>query len=156
MRKKKTLEAYALWLLGTREYSVAGLQKKCQEHFEDEFEEIEILIKKFIQKKYLDDDRFCDLFIKSQVQKGNGSQKIYQKLLQKGIDPHLAKRKCDEVISGGDTLEQAQRLADKKRTQIQKKYPHISDFEMRAKLSHYLAGRGFDFDIIREVTNCLK
>lgn len=151
MRRKLSLTDYALWLLGAREYTVKRLREKCVERYSDQLDEVENLIKKFVQNKYLDDERFCEVMIRSEINKGNGRVKIQQKLIQKGIAPDLAKQKVAELVAVEDQLAPAQILADKKKQQIEKKYPDLNDYERRAKLTQYLAGRGYDFDLIKQI-----
>lgn len=151
MRRKLSLNDYALWLLGAREYTVKRLREKCTERYPDQLEAIEVLINKFVQHKYLNDERFCEVMIRSEINKGNGRQKIHTKLVQKGIEPSLAKAKCTELIVVDDQLEPARALAEKKRAQIERKYPDLPDFEKRGKLTQYLAGRGYGYEVIKEV-----
>ncbi len=145
------LNAYALWLLGAREYSVARLRQKCTEKYPEQPEEIEILINNFVQNKFLDDERFCEVMIRSEIRKGNGKPKILQKLLQKGVEMPLAKTQCDALIANTDLFDPAWTLAEKKKIQIERKYPDLSDYEKRNKLTQYLAGRGYSYDLIKEV-----
>lgn len=145
------LNAYALWLLSAREYSVARLREKCTEKYPEHLEEIELLINNFVQKKYLDDERFCEVMIRSEIRKGNGKQKIVQKLMQKGIDLGLAKEQVEVHIQTDDLFDAAWTLAEKKKLQIERKYPETSDFEKQQKLMQYLAGRGYDYDFIKQL-----
>ena len=151
MRKKLSLKDYALWLLGSREYTAKRLTEKCTERYPDQLDEIESLINKFIQEKYLDDERFCEVMIRSEIRKGNGKQKIIQKLMQKGVAISLAKTQADALIEDKDMFDPAWTLAEKKKIQIERKYPDLSDFEKRQKITQYLAGRGYSFDLIKEV-----
>ncbi|NCP67738.1 regulatory protein RecX [Candidatus Peregrinibacteria bacterium] len=151
MRKKLSLKDYALWLLGAREYSVARLRQKCTEKYPEQLEEIEILINNFVQNKFLDDERFCEVMIRSEIRKGNGKSKILQKLMQKGVSSDLAKTQCDALIENTDLFDPAWTLAEKKKIQIDRKYPDLSDFEKKQKVTQYLAGRGYSFDLIKEV-----
>ncbi len=156
MKRYKTPREYVLFLLGRREYSVKELTNKALKYFPDHEKSVLDLIKKFEQEKKVSDERFCDVFIRSEVIKGNGVRKIYQKLLLKGIAKDLAKHKCNECIKKEDVLEQVQHLARKKQLQILRKYPHISEFELRGKITQYLAGRGFDYGLIKSGLDFLK
>lgn len=151
MRKKLLLKDYALWLLGAREYTVSRLTEKCQERYPEQPEEIQTLINNFVQNKFLDDERFCEVMIRSEIRKGNGKSKILQKLIQKGVISDLAKRQCDALIENTDLFDPAWTLAEKKKIQIERKYPDLSDFEKKQKVTQYLAGRGFSFELIKEV-----
>lgn len=151
MRRKLTLKDYALWLLGAREYTVKRLTQKCTERYPEQLSEIELLIKNFVQNKYLDDKRFCEVMIRSEIRKGNGRSKIVQKLIHKGISVNLAKEQCETLILNEDLFDPAWTLAEKKKIQIERKYPDLSDYEKQNKLTQYLAGRGYSYDLIKEV-----
>lgn len=151
MRKKLSLKDYALWLLGSREYTIKRLTDKCNERYPEQLDEIELLINKFVQEKYLDDERFCEVMIRSEIRKGNGKQKIIQKLIQKGVPIGLAKEQAELLVEDKDMFDPAWTLAEKKKIQIERKYPDLSDYEKRNKLTQYLAGRGYSFDLIKEV-----
>ena len=151
MRKKLSLKDYALWLLGSREYTVSRLRQKCTEKYPEQLDEIESLINNFIQVKYLDDARFCEVMIRSEIRKGNGTSKILQKLMQKGVAIDLAKMQCDALIENADLFGPAWTLSEKKKIQIDRKYPDLGDYEKRNKLTQYLAGRGYSYDLIKEV-----
>lgn len=151
MRKKRDLNAYALWLLSAREYSVARLKEKCVEKFPEQLEAIDALINNFVQNKFLDDTRFCEVMIRSEIRKGNGKFKILQKLIQKGVSIDLAKAQCDALIENQALFDPAWTLAEKKKIYLNRKYPDLSDFEKKQKLTQYLASRGYSFDLIKEV-----
>jgi len=151
MRKKMGLKDYALWLLGAREYTIKGLGDKCRERYPEQLEEVEILINNFVQSKYLDDTRFCEVMIRSEIRKGNGSSKIMQKLIHKGVPIDLAKEQCAALIENTDLFGPAWTLSEKKKIQIDRKYPDLGDYEKRNKLTQYLAGRGYSYDLIKEV-----
>lgn len=145
------LKDYALWLLGAREYTVKRLGDKCRERYPEQLEEIEVMINNFVQTKYLDDERFCEVMIRSEIKKGNGTSKIMQKLMLKGVEMHLAKDQCAALIENADLFDPAWTLAEKKKIQIERKYPDLGDYEKRNKLTQYLAGRGYSYDLIKEV-----
>ena len=145
------LKDYALWLLGAREYTVKRLGDKCRERYPEQLDEIETMINNFVQTKYLDDERFCEMMIRSEIRKGNGTSKIMQKLMLKGVAINLAKEQCATLIENKDLFDPAWILAEKKKIQIERKYPDLGDYEKRNKLTQYLAGRGYSYDLIKEV-----
>lgn len=90
--------------------------------------------------------------IRSEVRKGNGSSKIIPKLIQKGIETAQAKAAVEQYTEKGSLFDAAWTVAEKKKKlQLAKKYPEASDFEREQKLIQYLAGRGYDYDLIKEV-----
>ena len=50
MKRFENVEAYAMLLLGSLDYTVSGLRKKCEEKFPEDGKKIDHLIKNFIQK----------------------------------------------------------------------------------------------------------
>ncbi len=77
----KIIENKALRLLGRREYSVWGLMKKLREKFPDNFAGISEIVKKFIEKDWISDDRFSDFLVHEKAEySGWGERKIILKL----------------------------------------------------------------------------
>jgi len=151
MSRYKNPKDYALWLLGCREYTVKKLKDKCLEKFPEEGDEIEKLINFFVQKEYLSDQRFTENFIRAQVRQGQGRQKIFMKLLQKGVPKDIIDAQLESSLSEEDVLGPAIKLMNKKSIQLKKRYPELSDYEIKNKLTAYLAGRGYGYDLIKQV-----
>jgi len=156
MKRFKNPRDYALWLLSCREYTVKKLRDKCLEKFPDELEVIESLIKLFVQKEYLSDSRFAENFIRAQVRQGQGRQKIFMKLLEKGVPKEVIDQTLDLQLETEDVLGPATKLMNKKSVQIKKRYPDLNDYEHRQKLTAYLAGRGYGYDVIKECLSLLE
>ena len=151
MPRFKTPKDYALWLLSCREYTVKKLRDKCIEKFPEESDEIENLITFFVQKEYLSDKRFAENFIRAQVRQGQGRQKIFMKLLQKGVPKEVIEAQLDLSLTQEDVLGPATKLLNKKSDQLRKRYPEITDYELNQKLTAYLAGRGYGYGEIKEI-----
>ncbi len=104
------------------------------------------VIAKLVEGKYVDDERFCRLFIHDKMKFDKwGRRKIEQALWQKRIDPALIKTALDDI----DDAEYIAIL----RPLLQAKLKSIksqSDYERNMKLIRYALGRGFTFDIIRQ------
>ena len=151
MSRFKNPKDYAFWLLSCREYTVKKLQDKCIEKFPEEAVEIEKLINFLVQKEYLSDQRFTESFIRVQVRQGQGRQKIFMKLLQKGVPKEVIEAQLDSSLEQEDVLTPVIKLMNKKSIQLKRKYPEIPDYELRQKLTAYLAGRGYGYAVTKEV-----
>lgn len=104
------------------------------------------VLTKLIEEKYVDDERFCRLFIRDKMKFDKwGRRKIEQALWQKRVDPALIKTVFDEI----DTDEYIAIL----RPLLHAKQRNIKandDYERNMKLIRYAMGRGFTIDIIRK------
>jgi regulatory protein len=102
---------------------------------------------------YLDDEGFIREFVAEKTKsKSWSTKKVKAELLKRGIDNKL----IDEMLKGkqGDSeIENATKLAKKKYDQLIKK--KLEPKELRNKLSVFLFSKGFDYDLIREVTDKL-
>ncbi len=141
----------ALRLLGRREHSVSELREKLQKKFPKEVEKIEAIITEFIEKDWLSDERFCDVVIKDQIIRRQGPRKIEQKLILKGVEPSLVKDRLMKHYSKDDEYKIAKYLYEKKEKSVCSRKPKISNFEKHQKVSQFLIGRGFGYEVINEV-----
>lgn len=151
MKRFKNVQDYAIWLISCREYTVHKLRTKCLEKFPEDSEVIEKLINNFVQKEYLSDQRFAEHFTRAQIRMGQGRQKIFMKLLEKGVPKDLIESALETGMTEEDVLGPAVKLLNKKSVQLKKKYPDLSDYEYQQKLTAYLAGRGYSYEVIKEV-----
>ena len=137
------LKSYALRILARREHSVYELKNKLLTKFPDQKKEIGNLIEEFIANDWVSDARFCEAFIRDQILKKNGPQKIKMKLREKGIDAELADEKMKQIYTEEQQKETKSYLRTKKCEEIRKKKPNISDYELNGKVYQYLKGKGF-------------
>lgn len=101
---------------------------------------------KLVEGKYVDDERFCRLFIHDKMKFDKwGRRKIEQALWQKRIDPALIKATLDD-IDDAEYIAILHPLLQAKQKSIKAQ----SDYERNMKLIRYALGRGFTFDIIRQ------
>jgi regulatory protein len=132
------LKARALRHLVRREHSRAELARKLAPHAESP-EALEAVLDHLLAKKQQSDERFAEERTRVLSRK-YGAAKIRQDLKARGI--------ADEVIgrvSNEDELERAKAI-------LQRKYraPPGSRDE-RAKHARFLQGRGFGYEVIRQV-----
>ena len=103
-------------------------------------QDIDQVIERLIEKKYLDDIRFAQTFTENRnATKGTSLKKLRQELIKKGISGEL----IEETIAASDRSDKSE-LAKI----IEKKQHKYSDPE---KLKAYLARQGFNYADITEV-----
>ncbi len=144
----------ALEYLGKREYSYVELAQKLKPYAvanaEDDFElepediddKIKIILDDFKARGWLSDKRFAEQ-VSHARQRKFGSQRIANELRQKGV--------ADEIITNAIASAKDNDLANAKAI-WQKKYGQApKDKNEWAKQARFLQGRGFGFDIIKQV-----
>ena len=119
------------------------MKKKLITKFYDQKEEIEAIITEFIENDWVSNDRFCEAFIRDQILKKNGPQKIKMKLMEKGIGTDLAMEKLTEVYTEDQQHEIKAYLRQKKKDEILRRKPKITEYELNGKVYLYLKGKGF-------------
>ena len=106
----------------------------------------ERVLDRLIDEKFVDDERFARLFVREKIRFDRwGRRKIEQALYQKGVASDISRRVLDEVDDESYVAELKKLIAAKRRS-VQAE----SDYEMRAKLTKYALGRGFDYNVIRQ------
>ena len=106
----------------------------------------ERVLNRLIDEKFVDDERFARLFVREKIRFDRwGRRKIEQALYQKGVASDISRRVLDEVDDEAYVAELKKLIAAKRRS-VQAE----SDYEMRAKLTKYALGRGFDYNVIRQ------
>ncbi len=141
---KKTPLQYALDLIAMRDRSVAEIRKKMREK-EIDSKIVEDVIQNLIDKKFLDDERFVKNYISSQKRQGRyGKFRIVQKLIRFGIGQELIDNIKSE-LDGKSEYDRAEELAEK---WLQR---NLQKDKLYEKLGRFLAGRGFEIDIVKEI-----
>ena len=106
----------------------------------------ERVLDRLIDEKFVDDERFARLFVREKIRFDRwGRRKIEQALYQKGVASDISRRVLDEVDDEAYVAELKKLIAAKRRS-VQAE----SDYELRAKLTKYALGRGFDYNVIRQ------
>lgn len=131
---RKQLYSLALKCLTRREHSVLELSRKLQDKTEHP-ELVPDIIQELIQKKYLDDARFAEVYSRARANKGYGPLRIKRELKEKGISEagNIAYGNIKEIYSrkfGGNPP---------------------TDRREKAKQIRYLQYRGFSFEEIKKV-----
>ncbi len=98
------------------------------------------------EEKYIDDERYCRLFVREKIKFNKwGRRKVEQALMAKRIDRGIARQVLDEV-DDEDYLTVLRPLIKSKRRQLKP----MSDYETTGKLVRFAMSRGFTIDLIRQ------
>ena len=147
----KELTQYLLALLAKREYTVKQLREKAEKKFPElSVEEQKESIGWLKEKNYVSDERFTESFIRQAIRKGDGPMKIQQKLTQKGVSKDIVTGYLSQV-EADDQYKSALEAGQKKYPSIAQKEPDV--FQQRIKLTRFLVGRGFGYDVIQRVVD---
>lgn len=159
MKTKKELTSalmmYAVNLLARRRYSVSKLQQKlfekckkinkAEEPTSEEKEATEDVINFLIEKKYLNDTEYAELYVISELRrKPSGKFVIKHKLQQRGISNTIITSTLN-TYTQQDEFEQAKEAIKKKLTTLRENDPQ----KRQIKLTRFLASRGFPFTVIQ-------
>jgi len=131
----------AMNLLARREHSRLELVRKLQARVEDRAL-LDEALDRLIDDNLLDDERFCEAFVRMRANNGYGPIRVRSELKEKGVSDELAAQYMGrhEV----DWFEQVHVV-------FEKKYglnPE-TDVKNRAKQQRFLAQRGYSFEQIK-------
>lgn len=99
-----------------------------------------------IKGKYVDDERFCRLFVRDKIRfNGWGRRKVEQALYQKRIDKVVSGPILD-AIDDSEYINVLRPLIRSKRKSIKA----ASEYERNQKLMKFALSRGFEWNIIRQ------
>jgi len=133
---------YACFLLARRNYSRAELLEKFHTRFVPTEEIFTAALEKLKKLGLQSDENFTENFIRSHS--AWGRRRLILELNKKGIEENMMKlflpKEDDELVRCKDVLEKKLRG---------EKIP--SEYSAKQKLAAFLARRGFDLDVIREV-----
>jgi len=129
----------ALWHLSRRDHSEAELLTKLQRKTDNQ-EWIDIVINECLDFNYLNDQRFCESFLRNAQLKGHGEARIKQDLKRKGINEPLIKEALEN--NEFDYVDSACRLLTNKYSQA------IVTQHLKQKAIGFLQAKGHGFDII--------
>lgn len=138
---KQKLKNYVLWLLGRQEYSRRELTQKLQQReATDEF--IENLLDWCEKHNFINEQRYCEGFVRKHIFKCHGLKRIQSEAMSKGINRALLETVVDELEI--DWFELAQEAYNKKYSTT----PVDLEYKEKAKRVRYLMYRGFSYDQI--------
>jgi regulatory protein len=111
---------------------------------------IEKTIAHLKELKLLDDEEFARQLVKEKLaNKPSGKAVLKQKLYQKGIPAEITKRVLEETFNDSNEKEFVKEIFNKYFGKVK----GLDVFKQRKKMFDYLARKGFDFEIIKEVIN---
>ena len=140
----------AIAFLSTRPRSTAEVRRRLEKAEVDEAA-IEAAIERLTEQGYLNDAEFARYWVENRQQfRPKGEQALRQELRRAGVDGEA----IDETLSGLDTSEAAYNAA-RPRAERLRLLAQEDPGAFKQKLGNFLLRRGFNYDMVREVTNRL-
>ncbi len=128
----------ALHMLSLRDHSCQELKQKLVSRG-CPLEVAQFIVKRCLEWKYLDDERYAERFVRIKALGGWGSRRIYGELLRRGVEMETARRACAVVQEDGESeLTSALELATKK----------AASGRSYVAICRFLASRGFPTEIV--------
>lgn len=135
----------ALGYIQYRPRSTKEVRKNLRDKGYDETV-IDHVIDRFLDVNLLDDLAFAKYWVEQrETFKPRSQMALRQELVQKGIDRTI----IDEAVATVDEMAAAQRLAQKQAS----RYVNLDEPNFKKKMMGYLQRRGFNYGIIKEVTD---
>jgi len=138
---KQKLKNYVLWLLGRQEYSKKEVAQKLRQKEADETY-IEQLLAWCESLGYIDEQRYCESFLRRKINKGLGQKRILAEAGNKGVDRTQLMALIEEQEI--DWFELAQNTYQRKYGVSDKQL----DYKEKAKRVRYMMYRGFGYEEI--------
>lgn len=138
--------------------SILSRSAKSEKQMRDKLKEkgydisfIDNAIEKLKLQRYLDDNRYSEMFINSKINESKyGKRRIKEALYEKGIDRETIDEKL-KVLSNEDELQRAISLGLKKLKSLKEDDKRKKSM----KLINYLVGRGFEYGTVRQAVSKL-
>ncbi len=109
---------------------------------------IQIILTKLKDQKFVNDEEFTKWWIEQRITfKPRSVRLIKMELKQKGIGQELIDSTFDNLQLTINDLESAKKLIQKRLN----KYKNLSREEKFQKVSRFLASKGFNYDVIKEI-----
>ncbi len=142
----------AMRILSYRFNSVAELRTKLRaKKFEDA--DIDAVLARLREEKWLDDERFAAAFVRTRQQKRIGRRRIERELSAVGVDDDTARAAIREHADPEREREDLLALCRKRRMLLvrRKGEEYAASAEGRNKLITYLLNQGYDAALVRDV-----
>ncbi len=137
----------ALHLISLRPRSVAEVQLRLQQKKYDDAT-IEQVIVELEEKNLLDDDVFAQFWVEQRITfKPRSRIALQHELRKKGVTREV----IESALADLDEMGAAEKVARKKAS----RWTHYSQDEFRLKLGRFLQQRGFNYNVIKPITDCL-
>lgn len=141
-------EQKALGYLGRRLHSKMELRRKL---YQKKFTKpvIESIIEKLSNIKYIDDRKYAELMINESMNlRHDGVQKTKARLMEKGVDKKIIEEMLAETKDLDVEMDNIKLVGNKKLLSLKKRFTDKRQVDQ--KLTAYLVGKGFSFEIIKE------
>lgn len=149
MDYKKALHK-ASSLCSRQEYCRSDIQKKL-EKWDLPDSDIEKIIQKLIEEKFIDEERFCTFYVRDKFRFNKwGRRKIMWQLKQKGIDRETISLALDQ-IDPDEYKEKLQKLIREKIKQVRDKEP----IKQKAAVIRNAVSKGYEYEEIMPVVEQL-
>lgn len=146
LKKAQTL---ALKYLSYRPRTTQEVKDHLYKKNADE-EIVEQVIDYLFSLSYLDDENFCELWIRDRVNlKPMGKFRLLQELLDKGVEKEVIESSLENHLPQQLEYELAVELAKKRISKLES----YDDLREMKKMQNFLYRRGFSANIINDVTN---
>src|SRR6056297_1611318 len=137
----------AFKLLSYRERTIKEIEDRLSKK-DFEADVIKAVVDFLLEKDYLNEERFAEMWIRSRKKHHpRGRKLIYKELKNKGVNQRTINNALNQYLSNQEELEMAQYLMDKwlrRRTE---------EDSSSYKLKNYLANKGFNYDLVYKVTD---
>jgi regulatory protein len=111
-------------------------------------------VDRLLELGYLDDDAYARAFVRGRAaSRGHGPGRLRADLLRRGVSPATIDAALDDLLDADGLLESATHHARKRWARLASEEDHL---RRRKKLTDFLVRRGYDFDVIRTVTETLE
>ncbi len=138
---KQKLKNYVLWLLSRQDYSRRDLTYKLQKkQATDEY--ITQLLDWCESQNFINEERYCENFIRLHLAKNHGIKRVHADASAKGINKTLLNNQIEEMEI--DWYQLARTAYNRKFSSIQED----PDQKQKAKIIRYLMYRGFNYEQI--------
>ncbi len=135
----------AMRLIALRPRSIAEIQRSLRRKGVEE-PQIDRVINRLQEIELLNDEAFARYWVdQRETFKPRSHLALRQELMQKGVNRHI----IDRAVADVDERKSAFRLAEKRALRWQ----HLPYDAFRKKMAGFLQRRGFNYEIIREVTD---
>ena len=144
--------AAALKILGYRFNSIHELRRKLAAKAFSQ-DEISATIKRLVEEKWLDDERYAGALVRVRARKRVGRLRIRRELMAAGVNDEAAETALSENIAPDDERAQLVALCDKKMRMLATRNgdAFVASDEGRNKLTAYLLRHGYEISLVLDV-----
>jgi len=148
----KRAKDYAFKLLSYRPRSIKEIQDRLKKK-DYSLKVILKVIKSLKRLKFLNDKEFAKIWVENRIRtKPMGRYRLYQELIQKGIDRDLIEKTLNDYREE-EEIKLARELTQRK---LERSYQNLDEVTTKRRLYGFLQRRGFSYDTIQEVMKELR